>query len=275
MIKGKSPYPFQTIALAVSFSPGLQELVAEMSRLCRLHNTVGVFIHVGKKTNDKLREFSFLLSENGFHDGNSRIYWENGEIVSSILNICKNEVVDLLVAGSSERENFKQPTGQTVSELARKAKCSILIFSSFPQGGYKSITVNGIENRKNDLTLLTAVYFANKEKASELNIVEDNDETIYTDDSTKQVVSSGSNIVKEAAEKAKVQLKVFNLTQESNSTLSEFAFRNNSDLIITHSNDHKLLIFDRISSVNGIGSLLRNLPCNILIVHSRLKDKPF
>jgi hypothetical protein len=274
MIKGKSPYPFQTIALAVSFSPGLPILISEMSRLCKLHNAIALFIHIGKKTGEKQREFSSLLSENGFHDGNSRIYWENGEVANSILQICKHEVVDLLLAGASERENFSLPTGQTVSDLAKKAKCSVMVFSGYPSEGYKNITVNGIENNKNDLTLLTALYFADKEKTSELNIVEEGEESVYNDDS-RQLVSPGSNLVREAAEKTKVRLNFISLTKENNSTLAEFAFKNNSDLLITHSNDHKLLIFDRISTANGVGSLLKKLPCNLLIVHSRLPEKSF
>ncbi|MBL0103953.1 MAG: hypothetical protein IPP51_09485 [Bacteroidetes bacterium] len=78
MIKGKPSYPFHTIALAVSFSPGLEFLIRETKRLCDLHAAMAIFVHAGKKTGDKFRELSSVLSSARFHDGNSRIYWEQG-----------------------------------------------------------------------------------------------------------------------------------------------------------------------------------------------------
>src|SRR5438105_1026137 len=123
MIKGRHPYPFETIALAASFSPGLSKQIEEMARLCRLHSALGIFIHAGKKTSEKQRTLSALLLENNFHDGNSRIYWELGETVPSILRVCRHEVVDLLIAGASEKENFNLPAGKIARALATKAKC--------------------------------------------------------------------------------------------------------------------------------------------------------
>ena len=271
MIKRKPPYPFQTIALAVSFSPGLKYLVAEMRRLCDLHKSVAVFIHVGKKTGDKQREFSFLLSENGFHDGNSRIYWENDDVTNCILRICKHEVVDLLVCGASERENFNMPAGSTAWDLATRAKCSVLIYSGQPPGLFNKIVVNGIEHNKTDLTLLTALYFAEKEKSPALFVVEENDGNNYSGD--RPLVSNDSMTVREAIEKSNIILNQFTLSGENCATLSEFAFKNNADLLVTYSSDHKLLIFDRIANKNGIEALLKDLSCNLLVVHSRLPEQ--
>ena len=112
MIKGKPPVPFQTIALGISFSPGLPSLISEMRRLRLIHNSLAVFVHVGKKTGDKSRELAELLTFHGFNDFNSRIYWENGDEVTNILRICKHEVVDLLLIGASDKLNFAMPAGK-------------------------------------------------------------------------------------------------------------------------------------------------------------------
>ena len=273
MIKGKNPYPFETIALAVSFSPGLPILVTEMKRMCELHKSLAVFIHVGKKTSEKQRELALLLTSNGFHDGNSRIYWEQVDIVSSILQICKHEVVDLIIVGASEKENFALPIGQIAANIATKAKCSVLVFTDSGAGSFKKIIVNGIEHKKTDLTILTSIYFAEKENSESIFISDDSGVSSYEDRSNDNIpptLKKDLFIFKGAIENSKVKINLFSLSGEQCDSISDYAFKNNADLIVTHSSEHMLLIFDRISSHDGIDALLKKLPCNLLVVHSRL-----
>ena len=274
MIKGKLPYPFETIALAVSFSPGLPLLISEMKRLSQLHSSQSIFIHVGKKTGEKQRELAGLLSANGFHDGNSRIYWEQEDILKSILRVCKHEVVDLLIAGASDRENFNPPVGKMASSLAKQAKCSVLIYKGFLSTKFSKIVVNGADHEKAELTLLTSLYFAEKENISEIYISEDNRTSEFEESQSNYSNKTiDEPILSQAAiNMTKVNVIVFSLAKESCSTLSEYAFKNKTDLIITLSSDHHLLIFDRISSSDGIDNLLTDLSCSLLIVHSRLPE---
>jgi hypothetical protein len=273
MIKGKPPYPFETIALAVEFSPGLPFLIDETKRLCQLHNSLAVFIHVGKKTGEKQRELANLLTMNGFHDGNSRIYWEQGEIVNSILKICKSEVADLLIAGASQNENFNLPVGMNAAGLATKAKCSVLIYRNAVNSDVKKIVVNNAEHKKSDMTFHTALYFADKENVPELFVSGENSDSFeeaaneFNNQGTENSFLSNPTI-----NEKKVIVNYFSLAKENCSSIAEYAFKNNVDFIITHSSDHHLLIFDRISSSDGIDTMLKNLPCNLLIVHTRLPE---
>ncbi len=275
MIKGKSPFPFETIVLAVAFTPDTAVLISEMKRLCELHKAIAVFIHVGKKTGDKQRELALLLNINGFHDGNSRIYWEQGEAVSCILKICKHEVADLLISGASERENFALPIGQVATGIATKAKCSVLIYAESPVGGFKKIVVNGIEHKKTDLTVLTSLYVASKENVASILITDEestNSDNEANNSFSPSVIKTVSPVIHETLNKSKVKLNYFSLPNEHCETISEYAFKNNADLIVTHSSEHHLLIFDRIVNSRGIESLLKSLPCNLLIVHARLPE---
>ena len=275
MIKGKLPYPFQTIALAVSFAPGLSKLVAELKRLCEIHKAIAVFIHIGKKTNDKQRELSSILSTFGFHDGNSRIYWEQGDTVSCILRICKHEVVDLILTGASERENFELPVGKISSAIGTKAKCSVLIVKEIPTQGYKIMVVNGVDHRKSDLTMLTALYFAENEHTENMFVADDNSGNVLAESSANFPDSSfqpDSNQFRETLNKTKINVTFFSLEKEHCSSITEYAFKNKADLIVTNSSDHHLLIFDRISTSDGIESLLKDLSCNLFIVHSRISE---
>jgi len=94
MIKGKPSYPFETIALAVAFSPRLEALIAEMKRFASLFNARVIFSHIGKRSAEKESHLRNILSHYGFNETNSDIEWEDGEAVESILAVCKRNVVD-------------------------------------------------------------------------------------------------------------------------------------------------------------------------------------
>ncbi len=272
MIKGKSPYPFETIGLGISFTPALPFLIAEMKRICQIYDALAVFIHVGKKTSEKQRELAQMLGDYGFHDGNSRIHWEQGDAVTGILLNCKMEVVDLLLIGSNEKASLGIPIGSTASQVAKKAKCSVLIYSRIPQGGFKKIILNGTEHQKTDLTILTGMYVTDKESAEDVTVIADegNNKLSEAISHSHGETQSGTILFQQSIEKARAKMKFVNL--ENKQSISEFSFRNNADLVVTRSSDHALLIFDRISGSDGIDSLLTGLPANLLIVHSRLSD---
>jgi nucleotide-binding universal stress UspA family protein len=271
MIKGRHPYPFETICLAVSFSPALPELMKETKRLCALHKAIAVFIHAGKKTSDKQRELTGLLSDNEFNDSNSRIYWDPGEPVPTILRICKSEVVDLLIVGRSDKSELQLPPGKTATALATKAKCSVLVFAGKHSEKFNRLVINGTEHKKTDLTIRTAAYFAEREKSDSLVIVGDG-EAVYTSQGNIQEIETRSDTLSGTIEKIGVKLKYVSLSKENCSTVTEYAFKNDADLLITYSSDHYLLIFDRISSGNGLESMLKSSPCSMLIVHSRNRE---
>jgi nucleotide-binding universal stress UspA family protein len=272
VIRGRHPYPFETLALAVSFSPALPRLIRETRRLCELHNAVAVFVHAGKKTGDKLRELSQLLSQNGFNDGNSRIYWDPGEVVSTVLRICKLEVVDLLIIGDNHTLDSHRPPGIIATSIATKAKCSVLLYTGKPQSNYSNIIINGTAHRKTDLTIMTALHFAEKEKATSLQIIELNDEVYAGAGMVDGPVDTYPATLSKAISASPVKVKHVSLAKENCSNVTEYARKNNADLLVTYSSDHFLLIFDRINSDNGVETMLKNSPCSILIVHSRIRD---
>jgi nucleotide-binding universal stress UspA family protein len=264
MIKGRLPFPFETIGLAVAFTSGLSTLVRETKRLCTLHGSTAVFMHVGKKTSEKQRELNNVLTANGFNDNNSRIYWDPGETIITLLRICKHEVVDLLLIGASERDSFHLPIGATARTIALKAKCSVLILTGGQLGPFRKLVVNGSGHRKTELTIQTAIHFGEYEKSDTIKIIDEAEIEMEDEDDIVQTKSINSIL-----EKSAVAVEHHSLSPENNS-ITNFAFQNNADLLVTNSSDHHLLIFDRISLMNGLDTMLKNMPCSMLIVHSRM-----
>jgi nucleotide-binding universal stress UspA family protein len=268
MIKGRSPFPFETIAVAVSFSPGLESVIAEAKRLCQLHGSMAVFIHAGKKTSEKQRTLGNVLTSNGFHDGNSRVYWEPAGDVTSFLQVCKHEVVDLILAGCSERNNFELPAGKFASELASRSKCSVLFYCrQHPKGPFANIFVSTTEHRKTEWTVATAIYLSQKENAKQLVLFDESQEISYDNVATK-AMQKWSPALRTALNQSSVKI---NHQTTGGISANEYAFQNHADLMIINSPDHHLRIFDRIFS-NNVEKTLANPPCHLLIVHSRLQD---
>jgi len=276
MIKGKSPYPFQTIALAVSFSPGLPFLIAEMKRLSELHGSFAIFLHIGKKTNDKHRDLISLLSSHHFNDSNSRIYWEQGDTVPNILRICKHEVVDLLLLGASEKDQFKLPAGRITNEIATQAKCSVMIYADYTSvDKFKNIVIEGGEHSKTEQTIQTGIYFADKIHATNITVFDEGGVSSYADSYSgfsKKVEDEGEAVVADTPSKSKISINRITLSSASSNDIADYCFKNDTDLLVMRSSEHRLRIFDRISEEKSIENFLSKLPCNLLIVHSRPLD---
>ncbi|MBP6532876.1 MAG: universal stress protein [Bacteroidia bacterium] len=274
MIKGKPSHPFNTIALAVAFNDDLDFLVSELKRHCENHGSLAVFIHHGKKTGEKFIALSTTLTKYGFHDGNSRIYWEHASPAAAILQICKHEVVDLLILGLSQNKKFAQPFGKLTQELATKAKCSVLIYAS-PSSSMKRIVIEADNHRKTEHALLTAFYFSEREKAEEvlvLDVAEQfvSGESVHGDNFSNEIFSDSK--FNQSIERMALNVKIETASTENFEDIAEYAIKKNAELIIVNSVDHHLQIFDRISQ-NHIDVILPKLPCHLLIIHSRLIEE--
>lgn len=287
MIKGKSPYPFETIALAVAFSPRLEALIAETKRLSELFNAKTVFIHVGKRTSDKDKHLNNYLLNYGFNDSNCIVHWQDGNAVETILSVCKKHVVDLLLIGALEKENMlKYYIGSVSREISRRAKCSVMMITEpkIKPEKFINIVVNGHDHDKTIHTINTALYFAEKESINEITVVDELDipalSMSISDDSTEpetlrikskfeyEEKSKLSSLI-ESIDNRNIDIKLKTISGRSGYTIGQFAQSVKADLLIVNSPDHHLTIFDRIFS-HDLEYVLADLPCNMLIVHSRV-----
>jgi len=287
MIKGKPPIPFQTIALAFGFSARLEALIAETSRLAKVYDARTVFIHAGKKTSEKQRQLDNFLINYGFNDSNSKVVWENGETVDVILKVCKQEVVDLLVIGALEKENIlKYYMGSVSREISRKAKCSVLMLTrpSIQPEPFHRIVVNGHDHPKTYSSIQTAFYVAQRENSAELFVIDEVDipalSMSMAEDSTEpEAEGIRSSFITEEQDKLydimksfpehKAKVVIRTIQGRSGHTISQFAKDNSADLLLVNSPDHLLSIFDRIFT-HDIEYMLNEMPCNLLVVHSRI-----
>lgn len=286
-LKRRPAYPFETIAVAVSFSPRCLPLLAQAKHIADTLSASLLLIHIGEKNSEKERELDLLMAKLDMKDSQYRIIWMDGEPVDTILKLCKLNMVDLLVLGALEKENvLKFYLGSIARNISRRAKCSVLLLTNPTEQAlkYKKIVVDGVENPKTVHTINTAFYLAKHFKAKDVTIVNEINvpglAMAIADDSTapeakeikkhfnEEVEENIQSIVK-TCDTEGINVTNKSVKGKSGYAISKYAKDRKADMLVINSPDTSLNLLDRIFT-HDIEYILAHLPCNLLIVHSRL-----
>jgi nucleotide-binding universal stress UspA family protein len=286
-LKNRAAYPFETIAVAVSFSPQCKYVLSGAKQLADTLGATLILIHVGEKTSDNENILDTLMGEVGLNANTTRVIWMEGDPVDTILKLCKLNIVDLLVLGAIEKENIiKFYLGSIARNISRKAKCSVLLLTrpdDQPQR-FKKIIVNGVGNPKTMHTINTAIYLAKHVNVKEVMIVNEVHVPGLTmamaDDSTApEAKEIKKNMTEESEESLHSMINKCDtgdikitdklIKGKPGYAISKYAKDKKADLLVINSPDTNLNVFDRIFT-HDIEFVLAELPCNVLIVHSRV-----
>lgn len=287
-LKKRPSFPFETIAVAIAFSPRLEGLLGEASRLAKSFNAHLVLMHIGERTRTKEERLNTLIEKLKIDESHIRIIWTEGQTVDTLLQLCKLHVVDLLIVGALRKENMlKFYLGSLARNISRKAKCSVLLLTNPDPAGsrYKKIVVDGVENPKTIHTVNTAIYFAEHLKSKEITVASEvHMPTLAMTMAEESTAPEASKLKKELQEEEASKMnemvescrihRDIEICQKMIKGKPGYAIRNyasnkKADLLVINSPDLKLGILDRIFT-HDIEYILEDLPCNLLIVHSRI-----
>lgn len=286
-LKKRPSYPFETIAVAVSFSARCEHILAEAQRMASMLGSALLLLHIGDKAPDKELQLDQMMAKAGIDPNKTRVIWmEEGEPVDTILRLCKLNIVDLLILGALQKENLlKFYIGSIARNLSRKAKCSVLLLTdpnAEPQK-FKKIVVSGVDNAKTVHTINTSLYLAKNFHTNAVTIVNEVEVpglAMAIDDSTApESREIKKNITEESEEHLQTVLNRCNtgdlqVTQKTirgkaGYAISKYARDKKADLLVINSPDTQLNLLDRIFT-HDIEYILADLPTNVLIVHSRV-----
>lgn len=282
-LKKRASYPFETIAVAVAFSPRMEAVLCETKRFVDNFKSNLILIHIGIKNSEKEEILDANLKKANINKDKCRIIWMEGDATDLILKICKLNIVDLLVIGAIEKENvFKYYVGTIARTISRKAKCSVLLLThpSVQPKSIRKLVVNGIDNPKTIHTIKTAVYFAKAENSKEITVIQEVNTQVTTKSENKNTPKNTeaeiqheqnlrlTNMV-ETLDKTGIEINVKSINGKPGYTIGNYSRSNNADLLIFNSPDTHLGLFDRIFT-HDIEYILADIPCNLLIVHSRV-----
>jgi nucleotide-binding universal stress UspA family protein len=288
-IENKPPYPFKKIAVAIAFSPRLEAILAESKNLQDIYDAQMLFIHVGEKNLQQEQYLKHLLHRFNLEKEENILLWEEGDPVEIILEKCKEHDIDLIVAGAMEKESLlKYFIGSIARKICRRAKCSVLMLRepSLKPKALNKIVVEGSDHLKTVHTIETAIYVAKRSGSNEVKIVQESDISkmalIRSENmGDKETKMQKEKLFKEENEKLEQILKctdcgdlkvnIDRMDGKPGYVISNFAREQKADLLMLNSPDTKLNFLDRVFP-HDIEYALANLPCDLLIVHSRVDE---
>ncbi len=287
-LKGRPPFPFETIALVVTFSANLGPLLSEARQLADTFKAELLLISIDEHTPATENRFHQTCQNTGIGQ-EVRIFWPDGDPIVSLLGICKDNMVDLLVLGALRRETvFRYYLGSVARSLSRRAKCSLLLLTEPRIGGSKfdKIVTDCVDHQKTIPTLNTGFYFARRTGCHEMHIVKQVDQTglamAMSGDSTtgeqsavkKQLLIEAEDTIREAighCEAGNINIVKTVLLGRPGFVIRKYAEDGKANLLVINSPDSRYGLIDRIFP-HDMEYILKQLPCNVLIVHSRFTN---
>lgn len=168
--------PFKKLLFGFAFSPSLRANVFEVTRLASFLDASLVFVHVGTKTPKNESLFNSILEKCPNVPNNIELFWREGKPVNTLISLCQQMKIDLLLLGALKREKMvTYYLGSIARELTRKAPCSVLLMikPSIERHSCKHIVVNGFDSPQTRDTIEAAFEMGQALRSEKITLVEE------------------------------------------------------------------------------------------------------
>ncbi len=123
------PSPYRSIAVASTFSPRFEQVLAEAKRMRDRFASELSLIYVGEQSAEVAAKFRETLMRLDLPP-DSAIHYEQGDPAEAILRALEQNAVELIVAGALEKEVVLHPfLGNVARRLLREGQSSIMLFT--------------------------------------------------------------------------------------------------------------------------------------------------
>ena len=274
---------FQRICLAAAFSPRTEALLAEAARLTAGLGAHLTIVHVGQLEKEKVEFIGTTLRQHGMDSDRFKVIDEPGEPAAVILEACKKDKSDLLIAGALHREELvKYYIGTVGRTVLRKAPCSVLVITDpkIEREGFRNIGALADDTPFIKETLAAACSIGMLSTDARLHVLRDLkmfgltlasadqiSETVY-DQLQEQLISDEISTAEQLLsgiphDKLSVNIKV--MAGKAGFEISKFANRKELDLLVVGMPQRKFHFLDRLLK-HDLEYLFADLPCNLLLV---------
>ena len=278
-------HQFNKILIGIAFSPNLEQNIFESIRLSNMFNSQLICVHVGKQTAEKEAQLQKLIAGAPKPNKPIKTIFQEGIPTKVILDVCRQENIDLLILGALQKENiYKYYVGSIARVLTRKAPCSVLLLikHSITRIPCKHIVVNGLKNPKTEETLRTSFYVSQSFGCKKITIVEEitqgeihvkinDDLTLRKANIARERLKTREDIrVKDLLKriredlKKEISIQTQSIFGKRGYSIGHYARVVRADLLIMNAPD-KTSLLDRIFP-HDIEYILSELPTDVLIV---------
>ncbi len=277
---------FKRILVGFAFSPNLKANIFTSLRLANSLEAELFFIHVGKKTSVKEKTFEEILKDSQVQPKLTKVLWEEGDPVPTILKTCEKNKIDLLLLGAVQRENvLKFYLGSIARKITRKAPCSVLLLikPSIEEVPSKHVVVNAINEPNTEKTIRAAFEFSSltnipnvtlvgEISQSKVNVTADDDEGLKKVTEIKEgIETEEKNRYDEILLKIPERLKENKKIQSQSIfgargySIGHYARVVRADLLVLNSKRKRSSFISRIFP-KDLEHVLSELPTDVLII---------
>lgn len=273
---------FTKIALAIAFSPRMEALICEAKRLKDIFEAELILIHVGERLPENESALDKIIQKHDINKEKVKIFWEKGNPAKKILHVCKEEKVDLLVAGALKTEGFfKYYIGSVARKIIRKASCSVLMLIEPMENpsSFDKVVINGTQHDQTPYVIQQGLDWCKKDKAKQVFIA--NEIKMYGmqmatagEGGEGEISSTRRKLVAEEVtyvenilktlDKGDLKIHIKITCGKWAIELARFASDIKADLLVV-GDEGKLGFLDRLFP-HDLEDILSDLPCNLLIV---------
>ncbi len=263
-------------------------MLAEAARLARLFSAELILIHVGHHGEEQERKMNNLIEETELRS-QYKVVWREGNPIKEILKACREENIDLLVAGALKKEKMVQHYIGTVGRaIMRKADCSVYMVNnpSVNPKPIQQIVVNAEDSAHVEHAIALACRIAELEGSSWVHVVRElkllglalSNEQRTEQEHTEKKQSLMQHEI-DAVEKilasiphGKIKINIKMLSGKSGFELCKFVERKQAGLLLVGAPPRRLSLFDRIFP-HDLEYVFADLPCNLLVVNQRKENR--
>ncbi|WP_275315667.1 universal stress protein [Tenacibaculum bernardetii] len=272
----------KNILIGIAFSPNLKANLFETIRLSNMFNAQLIGVHVGQKTNEKEKQLHELLKDAPELKFPLKVIWQEGKPVDVILEITKQECVNLLILGALQKEKlYKYYVGSIARKLTRKAPCSVLLLikPSTERVPCKHIVVSGLQDEKTEETIKAAfnlsknldckrVTIVEEISQAELNVKVNDDVSLRKATDLKEQIQKSEdarvNKMLQCIDTSDITVKTQSIFGRRGYSIGHYAKVKRADVLVM-SAPKKTGVLDRVFP-HDLEYILSELPTDVLIV---------
>lgn len=295
-------FPYQSIVVLVNFFPHAEKLLQEALYYRQKFQANLTIIIIEKK--EEVRNVLHELIENlGVREHTSDIFWEKKQSIKRILEICRQQNIDLLINEvsirqtiwyryiqklSSKNNNPNQTTVDSFSrQILKQAFFSVLMLPNLMSKAkiFQRIIVHLSEKSKSQsqYVIQKTFHWANAMKASKLYLMKEVNliglsmllSTKTEETSEQQIPQKIINEEKEKVsrllaplEKYKLPVQIEIASGKIGVDLEQFTTQINANLLVVDLSDFKPSLISKVLN-SQLEYILNNLPSRMLFVHSQ------
>ncbi len=275
---------YRHIGVAVGFSPTLAPLLAETARHALNFDERLSVIHAGSQSLEKEDQLRTAIARSGLPE-DTPILWTSGKSPEhALLRAIDEHEIDMLIAGALDQENaFRYYLGSVARDLARRAPCSLLLFTrpSKKPEPFRRIVVITDYSEAAAIALGRAERLAAREEAQQIYVLRvlstygeamvlsegvSREERRHYHEHHREEETSLLHDFIDAAGRSATSVEAVLLEGHPGRVTSQFAQDNNADLLVMPSlGSHQPHFFERLFP-SQMEWVLREIPCPLWIV---------